>query len=104
MAWLWLILGGLFEIGFTTCLRHVEGFRNIGWTAGFLVSVMLSMGLLELASRTIPMGTAYAVWVGIGAAGTLLVGIAFGEEALTLARTLLVLGLVGCIVGLKLVG
>ena len=104
MAWLWLILGGLFEVGFTTCLRHVDSFRNIGWTAGFLVSVALSMGLLELASRTIPMGTAYAVWVGIGAAGTLLIGVALGEEALTLARTLLVLGLIGCIVGLKLVG
>jgi len=103
MAWLWLILGGLFEVGFTTCLRHVDGFRNPGWTIGFLISVALSMGLLELASRTIPMGTAYAVWVGIGAAGTLLVGIALGQEAFSVARTLLVLGLIGCIVGLKLV-
>jgi quaternary ammonium compound-resistance protein SugE len=102
MAWVWLILGGLFEVGFTTSLRHVDGFRNIGWTIAFLVSVTISMALLELAARTIPMGTAYAVWVGIGAVGTLLVGVAAGEEALGLVRILLILGLVACIVGLKL--
>ena len=80
MAWLPLILGGLFEVGFTTCLRFVDGFRNLPWTLGFLVSVTLSMGLLERAARDIPMGTAYAVWGGIGAAGTVLVGIFwFGE-------------------------
>ena len=54
MAWFYLILGGLFEIGFTTALRFVDGFRNIPWTLAFLVSVTLSMGLLELAARTIP--------------------------------------------------
>ena len=70
MAWFWLILGGLFEVGFTTSLRFVDGFRNLPWTLAFLVSVAISMALLELASRTIPMGTAYAVWGGIGAIGT----------------------------------
>ena len=69
MAWVLLALGGLFEIGFTTCLRYIDGFRNVPWTIGFLVSVTLSMLLLEVASRTIPMGTAYAVWTGIGALG-----------------------------------
>lgn len=103
MAWLWLLLGGLGEVGFTTCLRFVDGFRNIGWTLGFLASVSLSMGLLEIASRTIPMGTAYAVWGGIGALGTVLVGILFFEEPLGVARVVLILGLVGCIAGLKLV-
>ena len=103
MAWLWLVVGGLFEVGFTTSLRFVDGFRNVPWTIAFLVSVALSMALLELASRSIPMGTAYAVWGGIGALGTVLVGIFwFGEPATTL-RMLLLLGLVGCIVGLKLV-
>ena len=58
MAWFWLILGGFFEIGFTTALRYVDGFRNVPWTIAFLVSVALSMGLLELASRTIPPHTA----------------------------------------------
>src|SRR5207253_7515651 len=103
MPWLWLIVGGLFEVGFTTSLRFVDGFKNLPWTVAFLVSVALSMGLLELASRSIPMGTAYAVWGGIGALGTLAVGIAFFDEPLGLARVVLILGLVGCIVGLKLV-
>lgn len=103
MAWVWLLLGGLGEVGFTTCLRFVDGFRNVGWTLGFLVSVTLSMGLLEVASRSIPMGTAYAVWGGIGALGTVAVGILFFEEPLGAARLLLIFGLIGCIAGLKLV-
>jgi quaternary ammonium compound-resistance protein SugE len=103
MAWVWLLLGGLGEVGFTTCLRFVDGFRNVGWTFGFLASVVLSMGLLELASRSIPMGTAYAVWGGIGALGTVMVGILFFEEPLGAMRLLLILGLVACIGGLKLV-
>ena len=69
----WLIAGGLFEVGFTTSLRFVDGFRNVPWTLAFLGAVTVSMGLLELASRSIPMGTAYAVWGGIGAVGTVLV-------------------------------
>ena len=102
MAWVWLVLGGLFEIGFTTSLRYVDGFRNIGWTVAFLVSVAISMALLELAARTIPMGTAYAVWTGIGAVGTVLVGmIWFGEPATTL-RVLLILVIVAAIAGLRL--
>ncbi len=103
MAWVWLLLGGLGEVGFTTCLRFVDGFRNVGWTLGFLASVALSMGLLELASSAIPMGTAYAVWGGIGALGTVAVGILFFEEPLGAVRLLLICGLVGCIIGLKLV-
>ncbi len=102
MAWVWLLTGGLFEVGFTTCLRHVDGFRHLGWTAGFLISVTLSMGLLELASRSITMGTAYAVWGGIGALGTVLVGIAFYGEPVTPVRIALILGVVLCIAGLKL--
>jgi quaternary ammonium compound-resistance protein SugE len=103
MAWLWLFIGGVFEVGFTTSLRFVDGFRNLGWTLAFLARVTLSMGLLEYAARTIPMGTAYAVWGGIGAAGTVLVGICFFGESLGALRLLLLLGLIACIVGLKLV-
>ena len=102
MAWFWLILGGVFEVGFTTSLRFVDGFRNVPWTIAFLVSVAISMGLLELASRTIPMGTAYAVWGGIGAVGTVLVGIAFFNEPSTLIRILLIFAIVAAIAGLKL--
>lgn len=101
MAWAWLVLGGLFEVGFTTCLRYADGFRNLPWTLGFLASVTASMGLLELASRSIPMGTAYAVWTGIGALGTVLIGIVWFGEAASLVRLLLIVGAVGCIAGLK---
>lgn len=102
MAWFLLILGGLFEVGFTTSLRFVEGFRNLPWTAAFLVSVTASMLLLQAASRTIPMGTAYAVWAGIGAIGTVAVGMAFFDEPSTTVRLVLILVIVGAIVGLKL--
>src|SRR6476620_9613659 len=101
MAWFWLIVGGLFEVGFTTTLRFVDGFRNVPWTIAFLVSVGISMALLELAARTIPMGTAYAVWGGIGAVGTVLVGIAFFGEPSSLLRLALIALIVGAIVALK---
>ena len=102
MAWLLLIVGGMFEVGFTTALRFVDGFRNWPWTLAFLGSVTMSMGLLEVAARTIPMGTAYAVWGGIGAVGTVIVGMAFFDEPATLVRLLLILAIIAAIAGLKL--
>lgn len=102
MPWLMLIVGGLFEVGFTTSLRFVDGFRNLPWTLTFLVSVALSMGLLERAARSIPMGTAYAVWGGIGAVGTVLVGMAAFDEPATTVRLLLILVIVAAIVALRL--
>jgi len=102
MAWILLIIGGLFEIGFTTSLRFVDGFRNAPWTIAFLVSVGISMALLEQAARTIPMGTAYAVWGGIGALGTVVVGIIWFDEPATLVRALLILTIVAGIAGLRL--
>jgi quaternary ammonium compound-resistance protein SugE len=102
MAWFWLILGGLFEIGFTTSLRFVDGFRNLPWTLAFLASVGVSMALLELAARQIPMGTAYAVWGGIGAIGTVIVGMALFDEPATTVRLLLILAIVAAIAGLRL--
>ena len=102
MAWVILIIGGLFEVGFTTALRFVEGFRNLPWTLAFLGSVTVSMGLLEVAARSIPMGTAYAVWGGIGAVGTVMVGMAFFDEPTTTIRLLLVLAIVAAIAALKL--
>ena len=104
MPWVWLIVGGLFEVGFTTSLRFVDGFRNLPWTLAFLVSVGISMALLEVASRSIPMGTAYAVWGGIGAVGTVIVGLAFFGEPSSLIRVLLILVIVAAIAGLKLFG
>jgi len=102
LPWVWLIIGGFFEVGFTTSLRFVDGFRNLPWTAAFLVSVAISMGLLEVASRSIPMGTAYAVWGGIGAVGTVIVGILWFQEPSSLVRILLIFGIVAAIAALKL--
>jgi len=103
MAWLALVLGGLFEVGFATSLRFVDGFRNLPWTLLFLLCVTASMALLEYAGRTLPMGTAYAVWAGVGAAGGVVLGILVFGEAGSAARVLLLVGLVGCIMGLRLV-
>jgi len=102
MPWLYLIIGGLFEVGFTTSLRFVDGFRNMPWTLAFLASVTISMALLELAARSIPMGTAYAVWGGIGAVGTVIVGILWFHEPASTVRVLLILAIVAAIAALRL--
>jgi quaternary ammonium compound-resistance protein SugE len=103
MAWLILLAAGLFEVGFTTCMRLSEGFRHTGWTAGFVASAALSFILLERAQRDIPLGTAYAVWVGIGALGTAVVGMWLFREPVETVRLVLLAVLVGAIAGLKLV-
>jgi quaternary ammonium compound-resistance protein SugE len=102
MPWLWLIVGGFFEVGFTTSLRFVDSFRYVPWTLAFLGSVAVSMGLLEVASRSIPMGTAYAVWGGIGAVGTVAVGILWFHEPASTVRVLLILAIVAAIAALRL--
>lgn len=102
MAWIWLIVGGLFEVGFTTALRFVDGFRSVPWTIAFLVSVAISMGLLEYAARTIPMGTAYAVWGGIGAVGTVIVGMIWFGEPSSMVRIMLIFAIVAAIAALRL--
>src|SRR6478736_3386795 len=104
MPWVWLVVGGLFEVGFTTSLRFVDSFRNLPWTLAFLVSVAISMGLLEVASRSIPMGTAYAVWGGIGAVGTVIVGMLWFNEPATTIRLLLILAIVAAIAALRVTG
>jgi quaternary ammonium compound-resistance protein SugE len=102
MPWLWLVVGGVFEVGFTTSLRFVDGFRNVPWTLAFLASVAVSMALLEVASRSIPMGTAYAVWGGIGAVGTVVVGMLWFHEPTSTMRLLLILAIVTAIAALRL--
>jgi quaternary ammonium compound-resistance protein SugE len=102
MPWLWLVVGGVFEVGFTTSLRFVDAFRNVPWTLAFLASVAVSMGLLEVASRSIPMGTAYAVWGGIGAVGTVVVGILWFHEPASMMRLMLILTIVAAIGALRL--
>ena len=101
MAWIWLIVGGCFEVGFTTSLRFVDGFRDLPWTLAFLASVAVSISLLEVASRAIPMGTAYAVWGGIGAVGTVLVGMIWFHEPANTVRLVLIALVVGAIIALR---
>jgi len=106
MAWILLILGGLCEIGFTTCLskaKETSGSIAALWIAGFFLSLSLSMFLLYKATQTLPMGTAYAVWTGIGAVGTVLIGIIFFREPLEFWRVFFIFLLIGSIIGLKVV-
>ena len=106
MAWVILILAGLFEIAFTTCLSKAKlatGNSYLFWLAGFLISVSISMYLLYKASQVLPLGTAYAVWTGIGAAGTAIIGILFFKEPATLWRVFFITTLISSIIGLKYV-
>lgn len=103
MGWVYLGLAGLFEIGWALGLKQSQGFTRPGWAAFTVVSIVVSLGLLGLALRSLPIGTAYAVWTGIGIIGTALAGIfVFGEPATALR--IACIGLIASgIVGLKLV-
>jgi quaternary ammonium compound-resistance protein SugE len=103
MAWIYLVLAGLFEVAFTTSLKLSENFSNRFWAATFFVSITLSFYFLNKAVQTIPMGTGYAVWTGIGAVGTAIVGIAFFKESSDFWRIFFIVLLIGSILGLKLV-
>lgn len=103
MAWVVLLLAGLFEVGWAVCLKFTEGFTRPWPTVGFGVSMILSVVLLGVALKSLPLGTAYTVWTGVGAVGTVVVGILLlGEPAD--AKRLACIGLiVAGLVGLKLV-
>jgi quaternary ammonium compound-resistance protein SugE len=103
MSWAVLIASGVLEAVWATALGKAEGFTKLWPSVVFVVGLLASMAGLAFAMRTIPTGTAYAVWVGIGAALTVLYGMVFGSEPASLVKILLILGLVGCVVGLKLV-
>ncbi len=102
MAWTYLLLAGLLEIGFTTALQFTKGAKTWWPEIGFLVCAIASFYFLQKSLDGIPLGTAYAVLTGIGAAGTALVGIVFFNEPATAVRLALLLLLIGLIVGLKL--
>ena len=106
MNWILLIIAGLFEVGFTTCLgkaKITSGNTSALWIAGFFVSLTLSMLLLYKATQTLPMGTAYAVWTGIGAVGTVIIGMLFFKEPADFWRLFFIATLITSIAGLKLV-
>ena len=105
MNWIILIVAGLCECGFTFCLGKAKvatGWEATAWYAGFVIVSALSMFLLAKASKSIPIGTAYPVWTGIGAVGTVLVGILVFKEAASFWRLLFITTLIASVVGLKI--
>ena len=106
MNWLLLIIAGLFEVGFAFCLgkaKESSGTTAYLWYGGFLLSLTLSMVLLVKATQTLPIGTAYAVWTGIGAVGTALLGILVFRDPANFWRIFFLCTLIGSIIGLKAV-
>lgn len=101
MAWVYLILAGIFEIGWAIGLKYTQGFTKFWPTQLTVASMVISMVLLALAARTIPIGTGYAVWTGIGAVGTAVLGIVLFSEPVTAWRVVCLLMIVGGIIGLK---
>jgi quaternary ammonium compound-resistance protein SugE len=106
MNWILLIIAGLFEVGFATCLgkaKETSGSSSIWWIVGFFACLTVSMYLLYKVTQTLPIGTAYAVWTGIGAVGTVLVGIFIFKEPADFWRVFFIVTLITSIVGLKAV-
>lgn len=103
MLWIVLVVSGVLEAVWATALGKSEGLTKLWPSVVFGVALLASMGGLAVAMRGIPVGTAYAVWVGIGAALTIVYAMATGVESVSLIKVLLILGLVACVIGLKLV-
>ena len=106
MNWIVLIIAGLFEVAFATCLgkaKETTGTQMWLWYLGFLVCLTISMVLLVKVTKTLPIGTAYGVWTGIGAVGSVLVGIFLFNEPATFWRVFFITTLIGSIIGLKMV-
>lgn len=106
MNWILLIIAGLFEVAFAACLgkaKEATGIETTYWYLGFLICLGISMFLLVKVTQVLPIGTAYAVWTGIGAVGTVLVGILIFKEPATFWRLFFIATLISSIVGLKIV-
>ncbi len=101
--WIYLVAAGVFEMGFTTFMKLSNGFQNWAYNACFAVCALLSFGLLNLATRDLSLGTAYAVWTGIGASGTAVVGMLFFQDPTTFWRVAFLTTLIASLVGLKFV-
>jgi quaternary ammonium compound-resistance protein SugE len=101
MAWFYLVLAGLFEIGFAVLLKPAEGFTRLWPSLGVVVLGFVSLYFLAIAAREIPVGTAYLIWMGIGAAGAALFGILVYNEPATAFRLFFIATLIASIIGLK---
>ena len=102
MAWVYLFVAGLFEVGWAVGLKYTDGFSRLVPTLLTVASMIVSLGLLGLALKTLPVGTAYAVWSGVGTVGTALLGILLLGEPATVVRLACIAAIVAGIVGLKL--
>jgi len=102
MNWTILILAGLFEMGWAIGLKYTEGFTRLWPTIGTVVAMVISLGLLGIAMKSLPVGTAYAIWVGVGAVGTAILGIILFGESANVGRLLSLALILAGIIGLKL--
>ncbi|HMN82453.1 MAG TPA: quaternary ammonium compound efflux SMR transporter SugE [Burkholderiaceae bacterium] len=102
MAWVILVVAGLFEVGWAIGLKYTEGFSRLWPTVGTVLAMIVSLWLLGIAMKSLPVGTAYGVWVGVGAVGTVIAGIVLLGEPANAARLISVALIVAGIVGLKL--
>ena len=102
MTWVILVLAGLFEMGWAIGLKYTEGFSRLWPTVWTVMSMIISLWLLGITMKTLPVGTAYSVWVGVGAVGTVILGIVLFEEPANTGRLISVAFIVAGIIGLKL--
>ena len=102
MNWVILLLAGLFEVGWAIGLKYTEGFTRLWPTLGTVLAMAISLGLLGIAMKSLPVGTAYAVWVGVGAVGTAILGIVLLGEPANVGRMLSLALILAGIIGLKL--
>lgn len=102
MNWIILILAGLFEVGWAIGLKYTEGFTRLWPTVGTVLAMVISLGLLGIAMKSLPVGTAYAVWVGVGSVGTAILGIVLFNEPANIGRLLSLALILAGIIGLKL--
>jgi quaternary ammonium compound-resistance protein SugE len=102
MSWFLLVVAGLFEVAWASLLAETKGFTRVVPTVGFVLTLGISMFLLHLATRTIPIGTGYAVWVGIGAVGAFVVAVVFRGQPTSIGQVLAIAALVASIVAVKL--
>jgi quaternary ammonium compound-resistance protein SugE len=101
--WIYLVVAGVCEMGFTSFMKLSNGFENWGYNVCFAICALLSFGLLNLSTRDLSLGTAYAVWTGIGAFGTAAIGMLFFKDPTTFWRVTFLTTLIGSLIGLKLV-
>jgi len=102
MPWILLVLAGLFEVGWAIGLKYTDGFTKLWPTVGTVAAMAISLGLLGIAMKSLPVGTAYAIWVGVGAVGTVILGIVLFQEPVNALRLVSVGLIIAGLVGLKL--